>query len=540
MPFGHGQQQRARGPDQSSGNVVFLSRMSAVMEVAREGQRVPVAERAGRRVPVAFICPTPACQFQQEVGYTTFQKWKSAHMGQLESSAGCKVLCPRCLKTRTATKGPRMGQTCRTYNEIRTGHKTAQKIFRQRRLDAGNEDDVDGRVGDAAWARVVHWFGETLSAEMKTSGAIPMLQRPGDTFYLPAGYGHLVVSIGGGSFTINGRDTPAPIVASIPAWHNPRSERLEQLKSIHEVPFGEHSEAQLVAEQWSTRKERVGAVGRIVMQRGDPKKATKEVAKKGAEIAEYVHFPSTPTLVAVGAKLGQGACEKVTLKLLQEVALAHKATVWDVGHKNFRRSLDAPDQEEDTWMEAATDHIRKLRGDACDDDQRKFSGLFSYNLGAGLNVDAAISMFEGVSEEQAVEADPVALDTERQSRLEAQSRLKALLKRSTLKHSHVQGVLNTLLLGSKLWIVWLPGADGPRKVCINSSSARKRARSATEDSRDNVLCDMCLKLCTSGSFAYPVRWRCSLRGWLAEKEVCPECFGGVHGGAFRGYHNEPV
>ena len=507
--------------------------------------------RAGQRRRVAFMCPT--CPLDQSIAYTTFQKWQQAHMGQLESRLPCKVLCPGCLKTRTVTKGPFLGQQCRTYNEWRTGHKTAHcrqvPIFRQRRLDAGNEDDVDGRVGDAAWDRVHHWFGKAQCAVFKKSGAIPVWQRPGDTIYLPAGYGHLVLSIGGDLFEIQGRQTPAPLVMSIPAWHNPQKVRLENLKSIHTVPFGEHSEAQLDATLWSSRAERAGAAGRILRQQGNPSDSEGEgegECAESAEIAEYVLFPSTPTLVAIGARLGQGACRQVTKKLLQEIASAHDAAVWRAGDEKFRNSLDAPSRDTDTWMVAANDHIRQLRGDACDDDQRKFTKLFSFNMGDTLNKDAAISMFEGVSAKQAVEADLVALDvaqgaspgthagTSKKKRTQAAARqetvaraarLDALLMRTTLKHSHDQGVLNTLLLGSKLWLVWLPGVDGPKKACIRKGKKKKRAR------RDNynVNCDSCEQLCTSGSFLV-----------AADKEMCPKCFGELHKVKFRGYHNEPL
>jgi glucose-6-phosphate dehydrogenase assembly protein OpcA len=51
-------------------------------------------------------------------------------------------------------------------------------------------------------------------------------------------------------------------------------------------------------------------------------------------------------------------------------------------------------------------------------------------------------------------------------------RANSVLARSTLKHAHVQGVLNTLLVGKKLWLVWKPGKSGPPKALL-----RKRVRS---------------------------------------------------------------
>ena len=49
----------------------------------------------------------------------------------------------------------------------------------------------------------------------------------------------------------------------------------------------------------------------------------------------------------------------------------------------------------------------------------------------------------------------------KRQRTTVSGRAKYVLARSTQKHAHVQGVLNTLLVGKKLWLVWKPGVSGP-------------------------------------------------------------------------------
>jgi hypothetical protein len=104
-----------------------------------------------------------------------------------------------------------------------------------------------------------------------------------------------------------------------------------------------------------------------------------------------------------------------------------------------------------------------------------YAKLVSKHLGGHLNHEAAISMFEAVAAPDPAVAATADTHTDGMSTRSASVQRQAdfVLKRSTLKHAHMQGVLNTLLVGKKFWLVWEPGKSGPRRACIRKSGRSK-------------------------------------------------------------------
>ena len=435
------------------------------------------------------------CQRAQKAQYSTFKKWSQMHILQLgvpELRAGATLkyhldalrnrgredagglLCPKCLVAKTATAGEGKGKKCLTYNSFWAGQKSAPLAkFTQKLLD-GSDGEVDGRVGEPAWDVVTKWFDDAeLVAGLRNSGAMAVLQKEGDTFFLPPGYGHFVASIAGEEYLVSRTSNSQPekrrLCISVPAWHTPKVSRRLQLAGLPQVAFGEHSEAQMSDAQWPNSRGLEVAATKILQ------KYTQGASARATAKEEFIDNPDTPALVSVDAKPGEGHCLKITSEVLASIALGHGGPVWNVSSHQYRESLDIPGNMAPSYTAAADAHMRALRGVACDLEQVAYAKLVSKHLGGHLNHEAAISMFEAVAAPDPAVAATADTHTDGMSTRSksVHGRADFVLKRSTKKHAHMQGVLNTLLVGKKFWLVWEPGKSGPSKACIRKSGPGK-------------------------------------------------------------------
>jgi hypothetical protein len=265
------------------------------------------------------------CKKPQEVAYSTYNKYVQVQSQQLAPpviDAG-RLYCPMCLVEQTATAGRQRGKKCLRYNLYFFKRAAAPPAkFKQQPLD-GTGGTVEGRVGEPAWEEAKKWFlDDAFVTKLEESGAMAVIQREGDTFYLPPGYGHFVTSIAGEEYPTSKSRTSDPdqrrMCISIPVWHTPPAARLELLAALPVTNHGEHSEAQMTQVEWGSAEGRKAAAAKILEE-------------GGTSVQDFIHDPYTPALVSVGSKPGQGCCSKITKKMLASISIKHHGDVWIVG-----------------------------------------------------------------------------------------------------------------------------------------------------------------------------------------------------------------
>jgi hypothetical protein len=291
---------------------------------------------------------------------------------------------------------------------------------------------------------------QKLFEQIRNGDAVACMQSAGDVVYLPPGWGHWVYTVEVG-FKHQGGDWALSLVD----WHTPVDDggaaRAAVLRTLATARTLEHTEAQVG--YFKPGQERI--------TRGPAGTGCWEPAGlSGEAIAGLFGVPWHPS-----KKMRPEPREPVRGDTLAPRLLA---TI-DVDGVDAPYGHISPGSWTDLVGTISNDDIRRDNTLDVNSDSEVAVQFFEQLVGSHSvkeqdrwHVQAAIPAVEfelsKIKEAQA-EVDLVKLNT---------SVATSVYKKGhvTLKHAHALGVINILLRGVKLWILWKPGVDGPAQMVL--------------------------------------------------------------------------